>query len=140
MSSFDTCAQTYGTEVVSCRWLTALLYDYCKKRAVNPDVLINGQSRGFRPLANTAEFLQQFRQQPSNALLRLLARRWRQQITASPLKKIVIGRRLGKILGSGSRPHSYWLFPLRSPDPLGLIAHLRSRGFDATNTTPPNLL
>ena len=91
-------------KLFSCRWLTALLYDYCKKRAVNPDTLINGQSRGFRPLANTAEFLQQFRQQPSNALLRLLARRWRQQITASPLKKIVIGRRLGKILGVDRGP------------------------------------
>ena len=76
----------------------------------------------------------------SAALAALLCRRLERFDTASLARRTEKGHRLKELLGDSlvlpgqaNAHHDYWVFPTVVEDPLGFIAKLRRRGFDAAN-------
>jgi perosamine synthetase len=119
---------------LSSRAIYGAIFAACRLVGKDPDRLINGAVRNF----SGGELLGQLRKRPSTSLLALLARqisgtgsKWRQ--------KAERGRELRAILadsipcpGADVKPHTYWVFPVRSANPLALVAALGKCGFDAT--------
>ena len=95
------------------------------------DRVLRRLTRGY----DEAELLPKLRQRPSRPLLGLLAHRLHHYDAARVDGRRTAGERvLGgtRSLGSKSAAHTHWLFPVESADPSGLVAHLRSAGYDAT--------
>lgn len=98
------------------------------------DALINGMVRGFAG----GDFITKIRKRPSPALLRLLRRRLLnfspQAIHARRQAGLLLSERLGGAGFPGCRAenHSFWVYPVSSHDPDGLVAHLGKAGIDAT--------
>lgn len=119
---------------LSSRILYGAIFAACRLVGKDPDRIINGAVRNF----SGGELLTQLRKRPSASLLALLARRisW---TGSNGQQKAGRGRELRTILagsipcpGADVKPHTYWVFPVRSANPPALIAALRKRGFDAT--------
>jgi dTDP-4-amino-4,6-dideoxygalactose transaminase len=119
---------------LSSRAIYGSLFTVSRILGKDPDRLINGAVRNF----SGGDLLVQLRKRPSASLLAFLAARvsgrdshWQQ--------KAERGRELRGLLtdsvlcpGADVKPHTYWVFPVRSTNPPALIAALRDRGFDAT--------
>ncbi len=133
-----------------------LLVRLCDLSGRDLDELLNGAVRTF-PASGGADgdLFKKIRRQPSAPLLALLARRLRTFDASRLAHRAAIGERVVRRLPStvrhpgelaGSRTH--WLFPVEASDPVGLVAALRERGFDASQVTssiapvpaPPDLL
>lgn len=82
----------------------------------------------------------QLRRRCSAALLRLMTRRLRQDVTAEIGERIRLGRALGRRIGPAALEpaeqaldHDYWVFAAVVENPAACIAALRARGFDAAS-------
>jgi dTDP-4-amino-4,6-dideoxygalactose transaminase len=106
----------------------------CRLLGKDFDEVLNGSIRNFPE----DEFFASLRQQPSFPLLRLIARRIRRYRNEDLDRRAARGALLASLLpqehcpGAAANPHSYWVFPLRVPDPPRIVAALREAGFDST--------
>ncbi|MCP5085044.1 MAG: aminotransferase class V-fold PLP-dependent enzyme [Alphaproteobacteria bacterium] len=80
------------------------------------------------------------RLKPSNALLSLLCRRLKMFDSSTLERRAQAGRDLAELLGDdavlpgqANEHHDYWVFPILVDEPARFIAHLRARGFDASD-------
>lgn len=84
------------------------------------------------------EFFAQIRRRPSVPLLSLLRRRIAQGVQSSVARRCARARHLAELLPALERPgtlaswHSHWVFPVMHARVNSLIAHLQTRGCDAT--------
>lgn len=98
------------------------------------DAVLNASARGFAG----ADFFARIRRRPSVSLQRLLARRLAEDSAARIAARAERGARFAAQLpatvriGAAAAHHTHWICPVRSRDPAGLIARLRTAGFDAT--------
>jgi dTDP-4-amino-4,6-dideoxygalactose transaminase len=99
------------------------------------DRWFNGLVRGFPG----PDFYSRIRRRPCPALLALLNRRLRQPIDAAIEARVMRGRAIEAgltfaeaALADRDSHRTYWVFPVRTRDPRGLITRLRTAGFDAT--------
>lgn len=120
---------------ISSRRACALLFAACRLCGIDPDRFINGAVRNF----SGGALLQHLRHRPSSPQLALLARRLTDAESSTWRRKAERGRELRDLLadvipcpGADVSPHSFWVFPVQSSDPLRLILALRQQGFDAT--------
>ncbi len=107
---------------------------FCKLLGSHHEKILGKSVRGF----SGSDFFSQIRQRPSRALLALLARR----LELFDPTLIEERRRVGKmvmnrlpdenLIGRNASDHSFWVFPILSEDPDGLVRFLWGRGFDAT--------
>lgn len=106
----------------------------CRLLGKDFDEVLNGSIRNFPE----DQFFASLRLQPSFPLFRLIGRRIRKYRNEDLDRRAARGALLASHLpadhcpGSASRPHSYWVFPLRVDDPPRIVAALREAGFDAT--------
>jgi len=106
----------------------------CRLFGKDFDEVLNGSIRNFPE----DQFFASLREQPSFPLLRLIARRIRRYRNEDLDRRAARGALLASLLppehcpGAASKPHSYWVFPLRVPDPPRIVAALREAGFDST--------
>ena len=98
--------------------------------------MINGAVLGLKG----DDYLAVLRMRPSVPLMGLLRRRLMSPDGASLEARQRAGDQLLEllsedvpVLGRRAPHHSWWQFCVVSPDPAALIAHLRMRGFDATD-------
>jgi perosamine synthetase len=119
---------------LSSRAIYGSLFTVCRILGKDPDRLINGTVRNF----SGEDLLVQLRKRPSASLLAFLAARvsWKESNWQHKAER---GCELRGLLadwvrcpGADVKPHTYWVFPVRSANPPELIAALRNRGFDAT--------
>jgi dTDP-4-amino-4,6-dideoxygalactose transaminase len=93
------------------------------------DRLINSLGRGFA----SSGFVARLRRRPSVPLLRLLRRRWKSYDFARIDRRRQLGRLLDRQIGQRHSPgHSYWVYPLFTPDASVLRDRLHAADFDAT--------
>ena len=116
-------------------------------RAVGFDLdrFVSTTVRAFRPRPgedHDAAFARWLRRRPSAPLLALLGRRLRRFDAARLERRRVAGTRVAAGLpGTVERPgaalsdSTFWVFPLLTADPDGLVQSLRHAGFDATRGT-----
>ena len=116
-------------KVFGCLWWM------CNRLSVDFDDLLNGSVRGF----SKVNLIAGIRQQPPQALLRLIVRRLSQdrqdyfQVrgnNAHALWSMLPNEVLP--LGAQAKHQSAWLLPVVTPDKKSLVTYLRKRGFDAT--------
>jgi dTDP-4-amino-4,6-dideoxygalactose transaminase len=106
----------------------------CRLLGRSHDELISHSVRGF----SGPDFFRNIRHQPSAPLLALLLRRLGRFDVARVSRRMGLAARMERLLPSLARPgrsagfHSHWTFPVLAEDPDALVAHLWSRGFDAT--------
>ncbi len=106
----------------------------CKLFGTDHESVIGKSVRGFAG----PRFFSQIRQQPSRALLALIARR----LARFDFARIEERRRSarsflaqlpeGVPVGGDANDHSFWVMPILSEDPDRLVRYLWGRGFDAT--------
>ena len=100
----------------------------------DPDQVITAWSRGF----SGPDFFQRLRRQPHPVLCRMITYRLSNYDTKRIKRRTVAGERILTALsdlhplGNRADARTHWLFPLRTPDPATLQAHLLREGFDAT--------
>jgi len=109
----------------------------CRLVGWNHDEMVNASARGVAG----AGFSAKIRHRPSAPLLALLAHRLRRYDVRKIEKRVEIARLVGDLIDGVERPgkrvrhHSHWTFPIRHPEPDGLMQHLWRCGFDATRGT-----
>ena len=99
------------------------------------DALLTRSVRNFA----AGELLPRLRQRPAVPLLRLLGRRLSGFDVPRQDRRTRLGRRLAdrfaglrECPGAAAKRHTFWVFPVRCPDPDRLIPILRRLGYDAT--------
>lgn len=98
------------------------------------DQVISHALRGFPG----PDFFTKIRRQPSSLLLQLLERRITTFERARVDRRIAMAHRLTALMPAIDRPgrdtaeHTYWVFPIRTPEPDALMHRLWKAGFDAT--------
>ncbi len=119
---------------ISGRLLYGALSRFVRALGLDHDRIIHRLTRGF----SGPSFFDRIRRRPCTALLRLLARRLRQDHSRLD-QRTRDGERLVELLpdevvspAGRVRPHYYWVFPILVPDPPSVINALRAAGFDAT--------
>ena len=111
------------------RRAAAMFKSGCRWFGLDFDGLANASARGF----TGSDFRSQIRRQPSTALLRLLARRWKKYDYNRIDRRKQLGRSLDERIGNQHPPvHSYWVYPIFVTEKSGLCERLSSAGFDAT--------
>lgn len=106
----------------------------CNLLGTTHEQIIGRNVRGFAG----SDFFSQMRQRPSLALLALIRRRLKRFdpvkiIERQRLAERVIARLPDEcLLGKDANNHSFWVFPISSKNPDGLVRFLWKRGFDAT--------
>jgi perosamine synthetase len=111
-----------------------LLCETCRLLRKNHDDVINLAIRGF----HGPRLLDNLRKQPSPALLALLARRIGRFDEGRITRRVESAKELISLAPALPRPgasaarHSFWTFPILSPEPDRLVQSLSERGFDAT--------
>ena len=105
---------------------------------VDRERVLAASVRGF----SGGEFLMKIRRRSSLPLLVLMHRRIRQGVQPAVGRRAERARQLAGLLAAGPPSversgaaalwHSHWVFPLMHPRADALIAHLQTRGFDAT--------
>lgn len=114
-------------------WVFGLAVRLADRFGPGHDALMQKLTRGFAG----PDFFGQIRRRPCGPLLRVLERRLRQG-DAPVRRRIAAGERLvgalqGEPVPAGSaRPHAFWLVPVESDDPAGLVARLEGAGYNAT--------
>jgi len=103
--------------------------------AVGPghDALSHRWTRGF----SGPDLFPQIRRRPSEPLIRLLERRLRQGDSpwhrrVGPAARLINDLSDVPVPTAAARPHSYWLIPVRVPDPSALVDRLEGSGFNGT--------
>lgn len=125
----------YGVlKALTWRPVYSLFVALCRLAGRNHDQVVGHAVRGFAG----GDFFRKIRQQPSSALMALLARR----IGSYPASRVAgrarVARSAAALLpgvrwpGEGAAEHAFWVFPILSKSPERLIRHLWSQGFDAT--------
>jgi perosamine synthetase len=106
----------------------------CKAVGENHDEVISAAVRGFPGSGLIAKI----RQQPCYALLALLQRRLAQFKVSRVERRMSVSSSAGKVLDAIERPgtkadlHTYWVFPVHTPEPVKVMHSLWAAGFDAT--------
>jgi dTDP-4-amino-4,6-dideoxygalactose transaminase len=84
--------------------------------------------------------VKQFRQQPSYPMLALLERRLKRFDTSSIARLNAVAATVIERLppwlrrpGENAPVHNHWIFPVEVPEPVALMKHLRTLGFDSIN-------
>lgn len=102
------------------------------------DDVLAALTRGFSA-ADDAAFFASVRRRPCSALVRLLSHRLESFDARALDARAAAGERVAAAVGGaravpgGRQPRrTHWLLPVSGPAPDALVAHLRSRGFDAT--------
>ena len=120
--------------VISGRLLYGAFTRFVRALGRDHDRMIHHLTRGF----SGPGFFDRIRRRPCTALLRLLARRLRQDHSRLH-QRTRDGERLLELLpddvaspAGRVRPHHYWVFPILVRDPRSVISALRAAGFDAT--------
>jgi perosamine synthetase len=108
---------------------------------IDRERLLTASVRGFAG----GDFFTKIRRRPALPLLRLMRRRIAQGVQPSVSRRSERARQLAAhldrlpqpIVRPGARAawHSHWVFPVMHPQVDDLVAHLQSRGFDATRAT-----
>ena len=112
----------------------SLFFQACRILGRDLDKVLNGSIRNFPQ----AEFFKRLREQPSQPLLRLIARRIRTYRNDDLDRRAARGHLLASLLPLGScpggeaTPHSFWIFPLQVSDQPATVAALQAAGFDST--------
>ncbi|HEX4128815.1 MAG TPA: DegT/DnrJ/EryC1/StrS family aminotransferase [Pirellulales bacterium] len=123
-----------GLKLLSNPWCFRLFRAGCKCIGVDDDRLLSQSVRGFAG----AELLTAIRHRPCAPLMALLARRLQSFEHRRLARRGELGRRLRDSLPLASCPaaaatgHSFWVFPVVTRNPRGLIEALKLAGFDAT--------
>jgi dTDP-4-amino-4,6-dideoxygalactose transaminase len=106
----------------------------CRTIGLDHDATLGTALRGF----TGGDLFARLRQRPSAPLVRLLERRLRQSTASAISDRVAIAERVTTAFpalqrpGGSAHPHTYWLFPMMSPEPERLMRQLWSAGFDAT--------
>lgn len=114
--------------------LFGLLVLTCRLIKRDHDRLINGSVRSFV----TSNVIERLRHQPSAPLRRLLnyrlCQRDPQRIAqrANRLRRVLDAEPMIEHPGAKAERHTYWVLPIESRDPDGLVRVLHAHGFDAT--------
>ncbi|MFO0915143.1 MAG: DegT/DnrJ/EryC1/StrS family aminotransferase [Pirellulales bacterium] len=116
-------------KLLSGRIATALTQGCVEGLGGDFDLWANTAVRGF----GTSHLAVQLRRQPSAALLKLLAKRWRSYDFARIERRARLGRQLSRCIGhEHPASHTFWVYPIFVSDPIVLRDRLRAAGFDAT--------
>ena len=115
----------------------------CERSGRDLNDLVNGAVRAFPGSPNASKELSaRIRRRPSAPLLAMLARRLRTFDGATLARRAAAGERVASRLttalqhpGGFAPSRTHWLFPVLAPDPQGLVAQLRRKGFDASRAT-----
>ena len=97
------------------------------------DALMQKLTRGF----SGADLFPQIRRRPSAPLLRVMEHRLRQgeapvRRRVGPGERLIAGLGGEPVPAAAAQPHAYWLVPVESDDPAGLVARLEAAGYNAT--------
>ena len=131
-------------KALSIRIAVATIFFATRWLKLDFDQIISRLAKGFAG----EDFFQKIRRQPSSSLLMLLSRRLQ---NSSSVRKVIKRRkenakRLYEQINAApsvtrtsrleqSESHSHWVTFVETNSPKLLVAHLASRGFDATNTS-----
>ena len=124
-------------KLLASRPLLSLIARGCRVLSVDLDRLVSGAARNF-PAENLVDHL---RQQPSAPLLKMLLRRWRGYDAGRLQQRMKNGQLLAEclehrgVLDHQASFNNFWVFPILVDDPAGVVALMRSLGFDATSRT-----
>lgn len=124
-----------GMKLLSCRLVSGAFARASRAIGFDYDRWVNSAARGFPG----DDFIEQIRRRPSAPLMAVLERRLRTHDANRLERHVEKGKRLANLFsssvacpGATSSPHTYWVFPIVSADPRGLIKRLMLAGFDAT--------
>ena len=115
--------------------LYGLFVQVCAVAGTSHDQIINGRVLGLKG----ADWWAALRRRPSAPLLALLRRRVETYPASQVDERAAVARALVRllpadapVLGAGATLNVFWQFVLTPADPEGLVAALRTAGFDAT--------
>jgi len=106
----------------------------CNGLGLDRSAIVDDASAGFPG----TDLITAIRHRPCGALLTLLEARLEAEARTSLVERALTGQRFATLLRDVARPgrrtmsHTFWLFPILSRDPEGLIGLLQSVGYDAT--------
>jgi perosamine synthetase len=125
-----------GLKLATSRPVLSLINRYYAARGQSYEDGLADRVRDVAPL-KTAD---KMRQQPSGLLLwminmRLWTFRRKEIARRSDAGRLLasLTKGLAELPGQSNAHHDYWVFPVLSPNPKALIAHLRNAGFDAAD-------
>lgn len=125
----------YGVlKALTWRPVYSLFAASCRLAGRNHDQIVGHAVRGFAG----GDFYRKIRQQPSSALMALLARRIGSYPPSRVAERARVARSAAALMpgirwpGERAVEHAFWVFPILSGSPDRLIRHLWSQGFDAT--------
>lgn len=115
-------------------WLYGLFLAVLSRIVPNTEATLGKMARGFgndKPIGEAVQY------RPPARLLRLLQRRLTNWTPRAETSGELLERLSSRVTvpGIAQRPHHWWLAPILTTDPNGLIAKLRGLGFDATRGT-----
>ncbi len=120
---------------LSKRWLFTPIMGLLGWMGVHPSE-VNGTVRVF----GGKDEVKKSRQQPSDAMYRLLLKRLKNFDTATIDRRKQVAQTVAQRLPASvflpaqdAPVHSYWIFPARVANPIALMKHLHKNGFDSIN-------